>query len=92
MKTPEEIKRLLANHRDYTFNLQELLTDALTLIEQLERERDAAVKDIPHTCKYCANESQKWLKEEYPRMNDICCTCIGNDMCNWKWRGVQEVE
>lgn len=26
----------------------------------------------------------------YPRMNDICFTCIGNDRCNWKWRGEQE--
>ena len=62
------------------------------MTKQLERERDAALKDIPHTCKYCANESQKWLKEEYPRMNDICCTCIGNDRCNWEWIGVREVE
>lgn len=67
-----------------------LYDEAIAAGVKMQRERDAAVKDIPHTCKYCANESQKWLKEEYPRMNDICCTCIGNDRCNWKWRGEQE--
>ena len=67
-------------------------TELHSAYEAMKRERDAAVKDIPHTCSLCANEPNKWLYEEYPRMNNICWTCIANNADNWKWRGVQEVE
>ena len=36
MKTPDEIKKLLANYRQYTFSQEQLYADALTYIQQLE--------------------------------------------------------
>ena len=36
MKTPDEIKKLLANHKSYTFNAETLFTEALAYIQQLE--------------------------------------------------------
>lgn len=65
-------------------------TELHSAYEAMKRERDAAVEDIPHTCSLCANEPNKWLYEEYPRMNNICWTCIANNAGNWQWRGVQD--
>lgn len=36
MKTPDEIRRLLANHKNYIYSAEELFADALAYIRQLE--------------------------------------------------------
>lgn len=38
-KTPDEIKMLMANHKSYTYSLDELMQDALALIQQLESDK-----------------------------------------------------
>lgn len=53
-------------------------------IEKLERERDAAVKDLAiikfcHTCKF-----DKYSVDE----SDICYSCVNK--CYWEWRGLCE--
>lgn len=95
MKTPEEIKKGLeccSISHDYCgtecpYNCYangsaklSLLKDALAYIQQLEREKDAAVADlrIYAGCKVC-----KFGDLKFP--ND-CMDCIR--MCNWQWRGV----
>ena len=35
-RTPEEIKKLLANHKSFTFSAEQLFADALAYIQQLE--------------------------------------------------------
>ena len=98
-RTPDEIKKGL-NHCsedgckqcpykydcDMADGFSVLAGDALAYIHQLERERDAAVKDLKmmcvngNTCAFCKNnrgcaEIQKHL--------DSVASC-------WQWRGVQE--
>ena len=60
-------------------------------IEQLKRERDAAIEDLNKLrkktgwkCEYC------YYSDNYDR--DICCGCEYNNDNNWKWRGVQKEE
>ena len=36
--TPDEIKMLMANHKSYTYSLDEFMRDALVLIQQLQAE------------------------------------------------------
>lgn len=56
-------------------------------LEQVKRERDAAVKDIPHDCYYCSNF--------VPGIKAMCkCGCeitplsiYPHDKCKWQWRG-----
>ena len=68
---------------------EEAARDSLILIQQLERERDAAVDEIFKTCSNCKHEKLGYGVgpcppiEEYVKMID--CS-------NWQWRGVQEVE
>lgn len=63
-------------------------------IEQLKRERDAAIEDIfnfsSNKCFCCAHNTHKWLSDG--GMDDLCKTCLENGKCNWKWRGVQKEE
>lgn len=62
------------------------LLDAADTIEQLERERDAAIEDLRYSseCGTCGH---------YGLQGDNCQKCRNNAMHpHWKWRGVQEVE
>ena len=76
------------------------LREATKKIEQLERERDAAVEQLKEDdradlfrCSHCEHEELTLCEivdcencdKECP-----CATCF--DMSNWQWRGVQEVE
>ena len=102
MKTPEEIKEGLECCAEYgncskgcPYNPikdcgHDLYSDALTYIQQLERERDAAVKDIPRICEFCKRNSTKYLADGM--IDDVCLTCLNGVHFNWQWRGVQEVE
>ena len=101
-RTPEEIKKgleccsvdgLSCSNCSYCVScdadIHALERDALAYIQQLERERDAAVDEIFKTCSNCKHEKLGYGVgpcppiEEYVKMID--CS-------NWQWRGVQEVE
>ncbi len=58
--------------------------DALALIQQLEAERDAAVKDMHRSCFICKNFGRSEC------LNTVCNKCVG--WCNWEWRGAQKEE
>lgn len=64
--------------------------DALAYIQQLERERDAAVADLAEvkdclTCKHSAN--CKIGGFDCYHCNDKDCPCL---TCQYEWRGVKE--
>lgn len=66
--------------------------DALALINQLERERDAAVEDLETMgedrayCDTCLHNNTNPKEEP-------CSSCMSGYLINnWQWRGVQEVE
>lgn len=97
-KTPEEIKKGLeccgkgtacrgrCPYYGPKFDINSctgrLSRDALSLIEQLERERDAAVEILRSMhCDTCIYD------EHYPIPN-VCFDCI--EYCNWEWRGAKE--
>ena len=109
MKTAEEIKKGLEccmgvadclacpykkEHSDGSKSCVETSTkDALAYIQQLERERDAAVEGLHGHCWHCIHfERGKLLQEK-----ETCMNCINNFddeslADNWQWRGVQEVQ
>lgn len=77
------------------------MADALAYIQQLERERDAAVEQLKAVdvnsyfeCAHCKREelcnSPVWLCNDCDNEECPCHTCT--DGSNWQWRGVQEVE
>lgn len=53
--------------------------EALRKIEQLKRERDAAIEDLSGQCEYCLNEKD-------------CVTRKGEHWDCWVWRGVRKEE
>lgn len=50
-----------------------------TELEQIKRERDAAIEDLSGQCEYCLNEKD-------------CVTRKGPHWNCWEWRGVQKEE
>ena len=104
MKTPEEIKKGLeccpvcSKSCAYYSGVDcyvELHYDALAYIQQLERERDAAVSLLDGECYACLHNEDG----EPCRTKEICQCCVYNEDAwgmdldyNWQWRGVQEVE
>lgn len=103
MKKPEEIEKGLECCAEYgncsegcPYNQikdcgHDLYSDALAYIQQLERERDAAVKELYGKCPYCINYTPNGFIKCF---NLATCKHIGNGGAddNWQWRGVQEVE
>lgn len=75
----------------YGCRAMDLRVDALAYIQQLERERDAAVEDMTELmqlaqfCRHC-----KHLKDDGECTFDFAAN-KGQPWC-WQWRGVQEVE
>ena len=73
--------------------IRTLLKDALAYIQQLERERDAAVEDMKliaysnSKCETCARYA--FDEEDESR---VCADCDVETYSNWQWRGAQEVE
>lgn len=99
MKTPDEIKTGLSYHgwtlcdNDCPYSdwkgtgydcSNQLCMDSHTYIEQLERERDAAVADLKlaRNCRTCKNFAKE--PGEKPCSN---CGIAGR---NYEWRGVKE--
>ena len=106
MKTPDEIKKGMERcgvrgkchscpyESPRTADcVGELLTDALDYIQQLERERDAAVEAIEHTCATC-----KHYYYNSADGSDCKYDCLeGADGCHngntrWEWVGVEEAD
>ena len=98
-RTPKEIKQKLEKcpNADCSLCLSSfhcaLEADALAYIQQLERERDAAVNDLRQLhCASCIYEDVD--QEEAP-----CVNChrncglnhyfAGEEVDNWQWRGVE---
>lgn len=98
MKKPEEIKKGIVEAieevswvveggdahdlQDACDKAHASMADALAIIEQLERERDAAVAELKgYGCASC-----KYLM--FPSTYTCGEKCI--DFCNWEWHGVKE--
>ena len=57
-------------------------SDTLAYIEQLERERDAAVEQLKYfNCRTCVHSNLMHIASE-------CCGC--KNASRWGWRGVKE--
>lgn len=57
-------------------------------LEQVKRERDAAIESWRGFCAKCAWSGKQYLSDG--KMDDRCKTCRDNNKCNWKWRGPEE--
>lgn len=57
-------------------------------LEQVKRERDAAVASWRGFCAKCAWNGKQYLADG--KMDDRCKTCRENGKCNWQWRGQKE--
>ena len=106
MKTPEEIKKGLEcsgkriciyescpyyDLDDMYECIENTRADALAYIQQLERERDAAVACIPHACGYCKHFiiTHNGCTPDYDCARSGC-TNISGVNTGWEWRGVRE--
>lgn len=56
-------------------------------LERMEKERDSAVKDIPHTCEMC---KFRYLPIKYADTlkPNPCLACRIKTNSNWQWRGL----
>lgn len=59
----------------------DLIESLSAQLEQVTRERDAAIKYIDKNCETCAHLGDG----EY--VSNDCMDCMRN--CNWQWRGVE---
>lgn len=83
-----EYKELIDNLRNNQNNIFQL--EAADAIEQLVKERDAAVADIQPVCGCC-----KWFRDYGDVAGCFCpkpCRNISGVNTMWEWRGVQEEE
>lgn len=100
-RTPEEIKKgmeccctedLHCSGCNYCnicdIDVHAIDRDALAYIQQLERERDAAVENIFPWCGNCKHEKLGYGVGPCPPIEEY----LTNDCGNWEWCGVQEVE
>ena len=78
-----DYKELLAELRKCKYCAKDIAKYAADAIEQLVKERDAAVKDLQEWCDelcYC----------EVCKHNGKCSKEFCKFANNWEWRGVQE--
>lgn len=72
-------------------NAADLIESLSAELEQVKRERDAAVESMRGWCAFCAHDERGKLLRESP----VCLACMHNmddeDLeDNWQWRGVKE--
>ena len=84
------IKELANDALAYIQQLETERHQLLTRCERLERERDAAVADIPRACGYC-----KWFEINLGGNMTEChnpngCMNISGINTGFEWRGVKE--
>lgn len=104
-RTPEEIKQAAhcvawdeshcddCAYRTYEDCSASAVADLLMYVQQLERERDAAVKQLRNGGRACSTCK---FSEDIPENDKICeeCRLTGTKLLysNWEWAGPQEVE
>lgn len=75
--------KLVRQQADEMNRRDEIIKKMHAEIEQLERERDAAIDDL-RIC--CGCEACKFrLKPDCPHK-----TCVNHNFSNWQWRGPKE--
>lgn len=89
-KEAASLKPLWDNALAYIQQLESANAELLTRCERLERERDAAVADIPRACGYC-----KWYGVNHNGCLPECknpngCWNISGINTGFEWRGVKE--
>ncbi len=113
MKTPDEIKKGMEHCRDlkpcidcgYYMRdrkyecLTEMLSDALSYIQQLERERDALLNIVRQygECEICLHrvtddtdcEEACYMCGECNKEECVCCGCTTTNS-HWDWEGIKE--
>lgn len=65
----------------------EIVPELRKEIEKIEKERDAAIKDIPRACGYCKHYLHS--KTHLCRSKKPCSNISGINT-EWEWRGVCE--
>lgn len=73
-----------------TVEMQNEISALRKELEQVKRERDAAVECLSGVCDYCKHGAEEWLHGG--KMSDFCVECCTHDYCNWQWRGPEGVE
>lgn len=69
----------------------DLFARAVDAIEQLVKERNAAVDDLSMHGRYCVTCAHSTIDGAYVwPCNDKRLRCATDDNKNWEWRGVQE--
>lgn len=86
--SPYEKCRIVSNPEDNGFPVSELPT--VDAIEQLVKERDAAIADIEKYCRYCIVCKNADFTDGY--RHNRCRKCLDEENRYFEWRGVQEVE
>jgi hypothetical protein len=86
-------RSLLTQERERNIQIQDELNKDIVMLmaelEQVKRERDAAVEDMAGICRKhnvcdgCKNDDAAYIPND-------CIDCA--NACNWQWRGVKEAE
>ena len=95
LKMEERVHQLEVENKKLTYDLMaehQVTNEQLDRIQQLEAERDAAVKCIPRACAYC-----KWYGTKNGGFFPDCknpngCRNISGINTGWEWRGAQKEE
>ena len=66
-----------------------------SILAQVERERDAAICELPHNCWNCIYHLDNPIEETDTEGRTIHCYCTADvcypeDNSSWQWRGVRE--
>ena len=84
-----ERQRRSADNRQHLYeNAERAYMKVLTELEQVKRERDAAIESWRGFCAKCTWNGKQYLSDG--KMDDRCKTCRDNNKCNWEWRGPEE--
>lgn len=84
-----ERQRRSADNRQHLYeNAERAYMKVLTELEQVKRERDAAIESWRGFCAKCTWNGKQYLSDG--KMDDRCKTCRDNNKCNWEWRGIKE--
>lgn len=75
------------NVLDYVNDAADLIESLAAELEQVKRERDAAVDELDHFCDNCKYVDNAYGEYPCPSRTeyDHCDSCPG-----WQWRGVKE--
>ena len=66
-------------------NGEQIMVDALALIQQLEAERDALMVYVRSECSACKYSDYSFTEKP-------CNSCFADHRSKWEWRGVQKEE